>query len=311
VPELRGRPKVAGYTLGEYVADLDSAAVYEATAADGTPVAIKIVPAAPPDVGRAEAVVALRHPSLVRVHDITVTDAGDTCIVTAPLPAGSVAGFLRAGPVPADVVVTVGIRIADALAAAHASEPALLHGQLGPHTILVAATGEPLLAGLAEGLVTARRGASDPYAPPETLDGAPPSTGGDVYSLAATLFALLTGEPPFGHPGDDGDDSHGFAARVRQAPVPPVGRLDLPPAAEDAIRKALAKEPARRFATAADFRDALAAATGVVSVEEAGPSAPDVPDRSAPRRSAAPALVALAVVAVLVVAIILISALAS
>jgi hypothetical protein len=96
----------------------------------------------------------------------------------------------------------IGIRLADALAAAHAS--GVLHRDIKPANILVNRFGMVGLSdfGLASiisahGEQTASREALTPaYSSPETFRGEEPSVLADVYSLAATLYALLAGRPP-------------------------------------------------------------------------------------------------------------------
>ena len=95
----------------------------------------------------------------------------------------------------------IGVRLADALAAAHAS--GVLHRDIKPANILVNRFGMVGLSdfGLASiisahGEQTASREALTPaYSSPETFRGEEPTVLADVYSLAATLYALLSGLP--------------------------------------------------------------------------------------------------------------------
>ena len=118
-------------------------------------------------------------------------------------PAGSLNDALRRhGPMPAAQVRDIGIRLADALAAAHAS--GVLHRDIKPANILVNRFGMVGLSdfGLASivsahGEQTASREALTPaYSSPEMFRGEEPTVLTDVYSLAATLYALLAGRPP-------------------------------------------------------------------------------------------------------------------
>jgi len=78
----------------------------------------------------------------------------------------------------------------------------------------------------------------------------------DVYGLGATLYALLTGVPP--HPGGSASES---LMHARKGAVTPPRELELDPPVprrlERIVLKALAAEPAQRYATAAEFRHAL------------------------------------------------------
>lgn len=184
------------------------------------------------------------HPGIVTTHDAGVLPDGRPYLVTEVCPGGSLERWLEPGRRPGEEQVRdVGVRVADALAAAHAR--GVRHGEITPATILVDEYGTPRLAaaglvaveGLEPGWETTPR--ADPaYAPPEELRGEPASEAGDVYSLAATLHALLTGRP---------------------SRTPPGGRVprdDRSLAA--ALGTAMSEDPAER-PTAAAFRDRLAA----------------------------------------------------
>jgi len=96
----------------------------------------------------------------------------------------------------------------------------------------------------------------------------------DVYALGSVLYEMLAGEPPF-----TGPTAQVIAARLLTEPAPPVRRArpSVPEALERVIARALAKLPADRFATAAQFAEALTrpGATGTKPVATvAMPAAP-------------------------------------
>src|SRR5438094_10543023 len=92
---------------------------------------------------------------------------------------------------------------------------------------------------------------------PERASGGGPIDGrSDVYSLACVLYEMLVGEPPY-----TGPSAQVVIAKRFTDPVPSVRRLrdTIPPTMDAAITKALAKAPTDRFATAAQFGEALEA----------------------------------------------------
>ena len=235
------------------------------------------------------------HPHVIDVYDAGTLADGRPYLVMELCPAGSLNDALRRhGPMPAAQVRDIGIRLADALAAAHAS--GVLHRDIKPANILVNRFGMVGLSdfGLASiisahGEQTASREALTPaYSSPETFRGEEPSVLADVYSLAATLYALLAGRPPR------------FAADGRQPGLATIMSLHdrpvedvpgTPPELMALLRAGLSADPAARPQSAAALRDALAdprryaAATpaGHASQASAPRSAGHVSQASAPR----------------------------
>jgi len=143
------------------------------------------------------------HPHVVDVYDAGTLADGRPYLVMELCPGGSLADALhRDGPMSPAQVRDIGIRISDALAAAHAA--GVLHRDIKPANILVNRYG---LVGLSDfglasimaagGQQSASREALTPaFAPPEAFRGEEPTMAGDIYSLAGTLYALLAGRPP-------------------------------------------------------------------------------------------------------------------
>jgi hypothetical protein len=176
-------------------------------------------------------------------------------------PGGSLAGRLReSGAFPAAEVRDIGVNIADALTAAH--EIGILHRDVKPANIMVNRYGGVALAdfGLAtmpaagQEFTITREAMTPAYAPPEVFDLVEPTMAGDIYSLGATLYALLSGRPPF-YP-EDGRPSMVALMAARLSPVP--GIPGAPPDLVAVLQQAMAYEPADRPPTAAALRDALA-----------------------------------------------------
>jgi hypothetical protein len=154
-------------------------------------------------------------------------------------------------------VQEVGVRIADALAATHAR--GVLHRDVKPANILIDSYGHAGLAdfGLAAlpdpGMESDSFEAITPaYAPPEVLKRQAPTEAGDVYSLGATLYALLSGHPPR-WPGA-GMPSVTDMLKRQEQPIEPIPGVHE--GLMDVLLSALATDPAERPA-AAQFRDKL------------------------------------------------------
>jgi LCP family protein required for cell wall assembly len=195
------------------------------------------------------------HPSIVTVHDAGILADGRPYLVMKLCTGGSLTSWLRSdNRQSVERICFIGIRIADALAAAH--EEGMLHRDVKPANILIDSYGNPGLADF--GLSTLEPGSTVgvtvAYAPPEVLLGGSPSAAGDVYQLAATLYALLSGHPP-SQPSGESISLEDRLARLRE-PVKPLPGID-----EDLMQlllDGLAFEPKDR-PTAVEFRDRLTA----------------------------------------------------
>ncbi|MEU6778418.1 serine/threonine-protein kinase [Nonomuraea angiospora] len=208
------------------------------------------------------------HPHVVAVYDAGLLPDGRPYMVLELCPGGSLSGR-RLSPAEAR---DVGVRIADALSAAHAQ--GVLHRDVKPGNILVNRYGQVALSdfGLAtmpasgpEASVT-RESLTPSYAPPEAFELAEPTPAGDVYALAATVYALLNGRPP--RFPESGVPNLAMILALHRLPVPDIP--GVPPQLTAVLRQALASDPRRRTPTAEAFRDALAAVP-------LGPAAPAPP----------------------------------
>lgn len=125
----------------------------------------------------------------------------------------------------------------------HAHEKGMAHGDLKPANLLVArpTPSAPLTLKIADfGVPKAGRGATG-YAAPEWLGPSPAPAGprADLYSLGCVFYFLLTGRPP-------------FAGREEAPPLLQL-RPDAPPEVAAVVHRLLAKNPAARFASAAEL----------------------------------------------------------
>lgn len=199
------------------------------------------------------------HPGIVTAYDAGILPDDRPYLIMALCPGGSLTQWLKPENRPSEERVRqVGVRIADALAAAHAC--GVLHGDVKPGNILIDSYGNPKLAdfGLASVAGAEAAGAdalhvTPAYAPPEAFRRQPASEPGDVFSLAATLYALLAGSPPR-TVADAPVTSAQMAEFAEKAigPLPGVNWYLM-----DLLMTALSNDPAAR-PTAERFRDQLA-----------------------------------------------------
>ncbi|MFC9892323.1 protein kinase [Nocardia sp. NPDC127579] len=200
----------------------------------------------------------LSHEHAIAVYDV-VLEAGEPWLVMEHLPSRSVAKAMSVfDTLPVIEVAQMGAQVADALAAAHAV--GITHRDIKPGNILVADRGEGIgMAKLSDFGIS--RGAGDlsdepegmitgtpAYLPPEVARGARPTEASDVFSLGATLYTALEGQPPFGL-----DDDAVLVERAAMAQI-------IPPQNCGVLTSALLHmmEPApQRRPTMAEARDEI------------------------------------------------------
>jgi serine/threonine protein kinase len=191
-----------------------------------------------------------QHPNIVTVYDSGTTADGSPYLVMEYLPGGTLSAQLKQrGPFDVRRVAEIAVKLCGALETAHRT--GVLHRDIKPDNVLVSRFGEPVLAdfGIARmsgalrtqsGVVTATLS----HAPPEVLEGHPPTPLSDVYSLASTLYALLAGSAPFVR-GTDRSMTP-LISRVITEPVPDLRPRGVPPDVCALLERALAKDPAAR-----------------------------------------------------------------
>jgi serine/threonine protein kinase len=259
------------YRLGERIAAGGMGSVYRAVDETlGRQVAVKVLRRELADdptflerfrrEARAAAVVS--HPGVAGVYDYGEL-GGQPFIVMELVEGETLAERIAArGRLPWPAAFAIGEQVARALAAAGAH--GLVHRDVKPANILLGADGRAKVTdfGIAKAAASAtltRTGmvlGSANYVAPEQAQGDHVGPAADQYSLGCVLFEAVTGETPY-----RGSNPVAIATQHVSAPVPDPRehRPDLPAAAADLIRRALAKEPERRFATATAMADALAA----------------------------------------------------
>jgi serine/threonine protein kinase len=206
-------------------------------------------------LAEAQSLARLNHPHIVRVYESGELD-GCPYIALELVEGGSLADRLGRGPLADREAAGVLEVIAWGVQAAHAA--GVVHRDLKPSNILLRADGSPVVTdfGLAKNLEVAgmtHSGAvlgTPAYMAPEQAQGRTDvGPAADVYALGTMLYECLTGRTPF-----QGTSMELVLAQVMDKPLPPTHlRPGLDPALEAVCLKCLEKDPAARYATAADL----------------------------------------------------------
>jgi serine/threonine protein kinase len=146
----------------------------------------------------------LDHPNAIAVYDVVEHD-GRPCLVMEYLRSESLGALITArGHLPPDEVAAIGVQVAAALTEAHAA--GIVHRDVKPDNVLITAEGAAKItdfgvsraAGDATVTATGFMAGTPAYLAPEVALGHEADPRSDVFSLGATLYAALEGDPPFG-----------------------------------------------------------------------------------------------------------------
>ncbi|MBF9129209.1 serine/threonine protein kinase [Plantactinospora sp. S1510] len=222
---------------------------------------------------------ALRHPGIVAVHDYREDAMVDghrvDYLVMEYIEGVPLSKRIRAaGRLGVAETISVLAQAAQALHVAHNAN--IVHRDVKPSNLLVQPDGSVVLVdfGVARsGNVTSITGTNVvlgtvQYMAPEQIAGRPVSAATDVYALGAVAYSCLTGRPPF--PGTN--PLHVVTQHLQDAP--PALPADVPAPVAALVSRALAKDPAGRYPSAAVFADAARAAQNAASVPPPPPVAP-------------------------------------
>lgn len=245
----------------------------------------------------ARAAASVSSPYIVDVFDYGTAD-GASYIVLQYVPGPTLRDLIdQAGRLAPRDAVRVAVDVLHGLAVIHRA--GIIHRDVKPHNVLIDQNGTARITdfgvalwsgtetltshGLAVGTAV--------YMAPEQAQGAEVTETADLYAVGVLLYEMLTGRPPF----HADNPTALMLAHVQQAPRLPtdvVPELTIPPALQNEVMEALAKDPRDRRQSAQAMATALAAAAseiGAPARSAAGPSSSDATTASIPSLGRTPA----------------------
>ena len=231
---------------------------------------------------------AIEHPNIVTVYEAGESDQGlfmamrlvrgpnlKDMVISRELDAGRTLRILRP--------------IAAALDTAH--EAGLIHRDIKPQNILVGGRDHAYLADFGLTKAAGEKGLTKTgqfvgtldYISPEQIRGQNATAASDIYALAAVLYECLTGVVPY---PKESEAAVLYAHMSDEPPSVTAARPELPPALDEVIRRAMAKDPAERYATATQMIEAAERAFGPSARAAIQPPGPlESPEETGIRRA--------------------------
>ena len=222
----------------------------------------------------ARAVAALNHPNIVTNHSVEEHD-GELFLTMELVDGKPLTDVIQRGGLPIDRLLRIGSEVADAIAAAQ--QQGITHRDLKPANVMItpsgrakvldfglaklkdaeaAAAGDDMTRMSSKGDLTGagRIVGTVAYMSPEQAEGKPVDSRSDIFSLGVVLHEMATGDKPF-----KGDTNVSVISSIIKDTPPPVtdSNPSLPADLVRIVRRCLAKDPDRRYQTAADLRNEL------------------------------------------------------
>ena len=216
----------------------------------------------------------LHHPALPRVSDHFSDDNGQFLVMQF-IAGDDLSEMMskRHDPFPVEQVLTWTDQLLDALDYLHTQDPQIIHRDIKPQNLKLTARGQIILLdfGLAKGQVgelsrvttsASIFGYTPNYAPLEQIQGLGTDARSDIYSLAATVYHLITGMKP--------PDALSRAASVVNGEPDPLQNAsevngDVPAHVSEVLHRAMAQNREHRYQSAAEMRRALDGADSKVT----------------------------------------------
>jgi TolB-like protein/predicted Ser/Thr protein kinase len=203
----------------------------------------------------AKAAAALNHSNICHVYEIDESE-GQSLIAMEYVDGEDLKARIESGPLKLDEAVSIAIQIAEGLSKAHERE--IVHRDIKPANIMVTSEGQAKIMdfGLAKSrgrtqlTKTGTTLGTVAYMSPEQARGEEVDSRTDIWSLGAVLYEMITGQKPF-----KGDYEPAVVYSILNAAQEPVTalRTGVPMELERIVNKAIEKDPALRYQSAADL----------------------------------------------------------
>ncbi|HEX8179543.1 MAG TPA: protein kinase [Pyrinomonadaceae bacterium] len=236
-------------------------------------------------LNEARAISALNHPHIATVHDYGETPEGDPFLVMELVHGEDLTERLNSGTLTLGEAVRIMASVAGALDAAH--RHGIVHRDVKPSNVRISDEGQVKVLdfGLSKNMQDLKLDAdastlhvdaltspgvvvgTPHYLSPEQAKSAPVDARSDIFALGALLYECITGRPCF-----VGANVIEVGAQVLHVDPPPPSESNphVPPELDNITLKALAKDPAERYQTAAEMKadlEAVAATLGSAALE--------------------------------------------
>ena len=235
----------------------------------------------------AKAVANLSHPNIVNVHDV-IQEGESAFIVMEYIEGDTLAACLQELPLP-ELAFSVQVLRQMAAALDYAHGKGVIYRDVKPGNVMLGPSGIAKIVDFGIARINNTQTSTPAgfvagtaaYMSPEQFTGSPVDGRADQYSLAAVGYEMMTGGTLF---GEQPLPVLAYKAVHEMPPAANTRNAAIPPSANIALIKALAKSPAARYATCTEFVDTLATAvTGVAYPPLPAAQAPASDKRSASR----------------------------
>ena len=207
----------------------------------------------------------LQHPNIVQIREFLI-EQGRFYIVMEYIEGETLAGYLKRlqRPMSPSEALPIFNQVLDGLQFAHLQQ--VIHRDIKPSNIMLTREGVAKLTdfgisrvlGAAKMTQTGTSLGTPAYMSPEQIQGLKVDQRSDIYSMGITLYEMLVGRVPFERSRESDSDFSVLTAHMSQTPVAPSNWVpEIPPILDGAVLHALKKKAEDRFASCADFKNAL------------------------------------------------------